>query len=358
MWPKTPLTDLLGIEVPIIQAPMAGVSTPALAAAVSNAGGLGSLGLAFHTPEAFRDAMAETRQATNRPVNANFFVHDPPHRDPAREERFMKLLDPYYEELGIAERPALAAPMEPFGEAMLEAVLEAGLAVVSFHYGLPKPAHLAAVKRSGAVVLSSATTVSEAKILAEQGADAIVAQGFEAGGHRGTFAVAHEAAQVGTMALVPQIVDAVDVPVIAAGGIADGRGIAAALTLGAGAAQMGTAFISCPESAARDAYRAALRDLSDDGTRLSPAVSGRPARWMLNRYVAEMAKHPDSIPDYPLPSSQTGPLTAASIERGAGDYANMLAGQAAALNRELPAAELLEVLISETEAALAGRTAT
>lgn len=357
MWPTTRLSELIGIDYPIIQAPMAGASTPALAAAVSNAGGLGSLGCAFHTPEKVREALRETRGATNRPVNVNFFVHEPPRRDDAREDRFRSLLDPYYEELGIGEPPPLAEPMAPFGEAMLEVVLEEGPRVVSFHYGLPKAEHVAAIKQAAAAVLSTATTVSEAKILAERGVDAVIAQGFEAGGHRGTFAAPHEAAQVGAMALVPQIADAVDVPVIAAGGIADGRGIAAAFALGASGVQMGTAFVSCPESAARDLYRQALRDSRDDGTRLSRAFSGRPARWLLNRYVAEMAEHADSIPDYPLPSSQTAPLAAASYQRGSHDFANMLAGQAAPLNRELPAADLVKVLIDETEAVLARQAA-
>ncbi|HSA82342.1 MAG TPA: nitronate monooxygenase [Geminicoccaceae bacterium] len=351
MWPQTRLTELLGIAYPIVQAPMAGFSMPALAAAVSNAGGLGSLGSAMLAPEQLRDGLRTLRAATNRPVNANFFVHAPPTEDPKRRARMRARLRPYYDELGIAlpEGPLAAPP--PFSEAVLEVVLGERPSVVSFHYGLPEAAHLEALRDAGVRVLSSATTVEEARWLEAQGVAAVIAQGYEAGGHRGSFMSPLEAARIGTIALVPQIVDAVACPVIAAGGIMDGRGIAAALLLGASAVQLGTAFLGCPEASVSPLHRTALR--ASDGTRVTRAFTGKPARVLANRYALEMADAKDDVLAFPLQRALTAPLAQAAAARGSGDFMPLYAGQGAPLTRELPAAELLETLVAETERAFA-----
>ena len=353
MWPQTSLTELLGIACPIVQAPMAGFSTPGLAAAVSNAGGLGSLGSAMLGPEQLRAGLRDLRAATNRPVNANFFVHAPPREDAARRARMQARLRPYYDELGIALPDPPPAPPPPFSEAILEVVLSERPGVVSFHYGLPEAAHLEALRDAGIRVLSSATTVEEARWLEARGVAAVIAQGYEAGGHRGTFMGPLEGARIGTMALVPQIVDAVACPVIAAGGIMDGRGIAAALMLGAAGVQLGTAFLGCPEASVSPLHRAALR--AGDGTRVTRAFTGKPARVLANRYVLEMADAEDDALAFPLQRMLSAPLAQAAVARGSADFMALYAGQGAPLARELPATELLETLVAETEQALAGR---
>ncbi len=352
MWPDTRLSELLGIEHPIIAAPMAGASTPALAAAASNAGGLGSLGCALMDEETVRGTLGETLRLTKRPVNANFFVHKPPERDSAKDERARARLRPYYEELDLGEVPAVAPSHFPFDRKMLAAVLETGPQVVSFHFGLPDDDIMAALKAAGRTVLSSATTVREAEILQRRGADAIIAQGYEAGGHRGFFASSEVQAQVGTMALVPQIVDAVSVPVIAAGGIADGRGIAAAFALGASGVQIGTAFLSTDEAAIAPAYRSALRGAGEEDTRLTRSFSGRPARGLVNRYMEEMAAHENDLPDFPLMNPLTGPLRKAGAERGSPDFMSLWSGQAVRLNREMPAGDLFRSLIAQAQDAM------
>ena len=353
MWPQTSLTELLGIACPIVQAPMAGFSTPGLAAAVSNAGGLGSLGSAMLGPEQLRAGLRDLRAATNRPVNANFFVHAPPREDAARRARMQARLRPYYDELGIALPDPPPAPPPPFSEAILEVVLSERPGVVSFHYGLPEAAHLEALRDAGIRVLSSATTVEEARWLEARGVAAVIAQGYEAGGHRGTFMGPLEGARIGTMALVPQIVDAVACPVIAAGGIMDGRGIAAALMLGAAGVQLGTAFLGCPEASVNPLHRVALR--AGDGTRVTRAFTGKPARVLANRYVLEMADAEDDALAFPLQRMLSAPLAQAAAARGSADFMALYAGQGAPLARELPATELLETLVAETEQALAGR---
>ncbi|MBC8338367.1 MAG: nitronate monooxygenase [Alphaproteobacteria bacterium] len=351
-WTSNKLTDLLGIRYPIIQAPMAGSTTPELAAAVTNAGGLGSLGCAFLNGEQFAEQCAAMRQTTNGAYNVNFFTHDEPGSDETRGEAMRGALQPYYEEMGLGEVPDAKPSSPSFGREQLDAVLAASPPIVSFHFGVPDAAMMRAVKDSGAIVLSSATTVEEAKQLEAAGVDAVIAQGFEAGGHRGTFAATYEAGCVGTLALVPQIVDAVDVPVIASGGIADGRGIAAALALGAQGVQLGTAFLTCPESAAHEVYRRALVAGRDDATRITSAFSGRPARGLDNRYIRDMAGREDMFPDFPINNTLTGPLRKASAEAGREDFMSLWSGQAAALSKSLPAAELVETLVAETEEVL------
>ena len=354
---KSAIAERLAIELPLIQAPMAAVSTPELAIAVANAGGLGFLAAGMLTPERFGEQMIAVRRHTNQAIGANFFVHDPPQIDPVREAKLRRRLAPYYDELGI-EQPGELAIAPRFDEAMLEAVLAAGPAVVSFHFGLPEAAAMHALKAAGTLVMSSATTVAEARRLENAGAEAVIAQGYEAGGHRATFASTFEDAQVGTFALVPQIVDAVSVPVIAAGGIADGRGIAAALALGADAVQIGTAFMRCPEAATSDLQRRALARASDEGTSVTRALTGRPARALTNRYVREMRGYDEAdLPDYPMIRSLAGPLGAAAAKAGSDDFSTMWAGQAAALGREMRAAQLVATLMDEARDVLAGLTA-
>lgn len=355
MWPGTRLTELLGITYPIVQAPMASATTPALAAAAANAGGLGSLGCAMLDPAQLASDIEALRRATNRPFNLNFFVHAPPTDDPARQARMRARLATYYGELGIDPPDALPAPPPPFDDDALEVVLAARPSVASFHFGLPEKRQLEALKRAGVRVMSSATTVAEARWLEERGVDAVIAQGYEAGGHRGTFASPFESAHVGTMALVPQIVDAVRCPVIAAGGIMDGRGIAAALMLGAAGAQLGTAFLGCPEATVSPLHRTALRASHDEGTRVTKAFTGRPARALANRYVLEMTDAEAEALDFPLQRGLSGPLAAAAVKQSSPDFSAMWAGQGAPLTRELPAAELMRVLIAETEQALGMR---
>ena len=350
MWPRHELSELLGVTHPIIQAPMASAATPALAAAVANAGGLGSLGCARLSVAEIHAEVAATRAATNRAINLNFFVNPAPEIDAAVEARMRARLAPYYAELGLGEVPRALADGPGFDAEKLEAVVALAPAVVSFHFGLPDASAIEAIKRAGSVVLSSATCVEEAKLLEAAGADAIIAQGSEAGGHRGTFAVPYSAGEIGTMALVPQVVDAVQVPVIAAGGIADGRGIAAALALGAGGVQMGTAFLSTPEAKIHPLHLAALT--AGGETRLTHAISGRPARGVVNRFMAEM-EGADAIA-FPSQLSLTRALAAAGAKAGSSDFHALWSGQAGTLNRALPAGELVERLVEETRTILGG----
>lgn len=350
-WPKTAFSELLGITYPIVQAPMATTATPALAAAVGNAGGLGSLGFGTSSPDQCRADLEALRAATNRPFNVNFFVHAPPVEDPERRSRMQARLAGYYAELGI-EPSASGTPPPPFDEAMLEVVLATRPPVVSFHYGLPAAAQLRAVKDAGAIVMSSATTVAEARWLEAEGADVVIAQGYEAGGHRGTFRSSFGSAQIGTMALVPQVVDAVRCPVIAAGGIMDGRGIAAALVLGAAGVQLGTAFLNCPEARTHPLHRHALKTSSDESPRVTTFFTGRPARALANRLVLELADAEADVLDFPLQRGMTGPLSEAAAQRGSADFYPMWAGQGAPLVRELPAQALVDALVAEVEQAL------
>ncbi len=356
MWPDRRLAELLGVEHPIVQAPMPGSDTPELAAAVANAGALGSIGCAAMTPDGVRAAYAAARQATNRAINLNFFAHRPPEIDEQKAARAKALVMPFYMELGLAatpdDVPDVVAASPPFGEAMFEALAELRPPVASFHFGLPEARFIEALKAAGTAVLATATTPAEARELEVRGVDAIVAQGWEAGGHHGYF-LGETGAPMGTMALLPQVVDAVGVPVIAAGGIADGRGIAAALALGAAGVQLGTAFLTTAESGAPAPHRAALMRSDGSDTRPTRAFSGRPARGIANRYSEMMRKHEAELPDFPLMNSVTGPLRRASAEAGLADFLALWSGQAAGLSRELPAGELVERLVEETRAALA-----
>jgi nitronate monooxygenase len=345
--PPTAVTELLGIERPILQAPMASAATPALAAAVSEAGGLGALGSAMLPADELRRQTAELRGRTVRPFQLNFFCHEPPVVDEAVAARAREYFTPLYDELGLGDPPEPSVPSVEFDESRLEAVLELRPPVVSFHFGLPSEDALAAVRDTGARILATATTVAEARHLEQHGVDAVVAQGAEAGGHRGSFLVEGDDGPVGTLALVPQVVDAVDVPVIAAGGIADGRGLAAVLALGAGAAEIGTAFLRCPESGISETYREALRDAQADGTILTRAASGRPARALRNRMTSELS----GVLPYPAQLSLTVPLWGSAAQARA--FQPMWSGQGAGLAAELPAGELVEAISGDATGILA-----
>ena len=353
MWPDRRLTDLFQIELPILLAPMAGAVDFELAAAVAQAGGLGSLPCAMLDPAKARDQMMRFRARSQAKVNLNFFCHTPPELNNAREARWRERLAPYYRELGIdPAAPVPTSMRQPFNEAFCAVVEETKPGVVSFHFGLPDDDLLMRVKAAGCPVLASATTVAEARWLEARGVDAIVAQGYEAGGHRGMFLSDDLAAQVGTFALVPQAVDAVKVPVIAAGGITDARGIAAAFALGAAAVQIGTAFLVTPEAKISAPYRAALHDARDDGTAVTNLMTGRPARGLVNRVMREIGPLSEIAPAFPLAAGALAPLRAKAEAQGSGDFTPMWAGQAAALGRAMPAAELTRTLAVETQALL------
>ncbi|HZC15035.1 MAG TPA: nitronate monooxygenase [Thermoleophilaceae bacterium] len=350
MLKQTALTELLGIELPVIQAPMAGAATPELAAAVCGAGGLGSLGSAALPPDELVGQAQAVRELTDRPFNVNFFCHRRPELEGQDAMRARERFGPLYGELGLGEPPDVAVPPIAFDEERLAALLEIRPAVASFHFGVPDDVALNAVHDAGCRVLSSATTVAEAEHLAGRGVDAVIAQGAEAGGHRGSFLVEGDDGPVGTLALVPQVVDAVDIPVIAAGGIGDGRGLAAVLALGAAGAQIGTAFLACPEVAIHPVYRAALRAARAEATTITRAFSGRPARALRNRAIEEAG---DEALAYPAQLSLSVPLGAAAAERGSGDFLAMWAGQAAPLADEMPAAELVARIVSQAQDVLA-----
>lgn len=333
---------------------MSGFTTPALAAAVCNVGGLGSIGCATLPTAAIREQVAAIRQATNRPFNLNFFVHAPPVPAPEAGARMRARLALYFAEFGLGPVPEPREPFPSFDEDRLGVALELRPRVVSFHFGLPSAAALRRIKDAGCVIMSSATTVAEARSLQANGADVVIAQGFEAGGHRGSFSDSPGAGMVGTMALVPQIADAVRIPVIAAGGIADGRGIAAAFALGASGVQLGTAFLGCPEAAVSPLYRAQLHAASDDSTEVTRAFTGRPARAIRNRFVAEMADA--EALDFPLQASLVGPLWQVPDETASAQMTPFWAGQAVALLRELPAGQLVEKLVAEAQSILVRST--
>ena len=348
MWPNRKLLDLIGIELPIIQAPLAGANGSAMAIAVCEAGGLGSLPCAMLDAVKVRKEIGVIRQHTAKPINVNFFCHTPAQPDPEKDVAWKGQLAAYYAELGLD--PAVAAPAAsraPFDETMCKVVEDLEPEVVTFHFGLPAPPLLDRVKGSGCLVLSSATTVAEARWLEEKGCDAIIAQGSEAGGHRGMFLTDDVATQVGTFALVPQVVDAVKVPVIAAGGIADGRGIAAAFALGAAGAQIGTAYLFTPESTISDLHRSALRRARDDRTALTNLFSGRPARSLMNRVMREIGPMSDAAPAFPTAGNALAPLKARAEAAGLSDFSSLWSGQAASLGREMGAGELTRKLAED-----------
>jgi nitronate monooxygenase len=335
------IQQLLGIDLPIIQAPMAGVQGSALAIAVSNAGGLGSLPCAMLSLDALRAELAVLTSATSRPFNVNFFCHAAPPPDPAREDAWRQALRPYYDELGL-DVAAISGGggREAFSDAAVEILSEFRPPVVSFHFGLPARELLQRVRALGARIISSATTVDEARWLEAQGVDAIVAQGLEAGGHRGMFLTDDLTTQAGTLALVPQIVKAVNVPVIAAGGIADAAGVTAAMALGAAGVQIGTAYLLCPEATTSAVHRAALQSEAGRSTAITNVFTGRPARGIVNRMIREVGPMSDTVPRFPLATGAVLPLRAAAEHKGSGDFSPMWAGQNTSGCRNIPAAAL------------------
>ncbi|EKE71652.1 NAD(P)H-dependent flavin oxidoreductase [Gallaecimonas xiamenensis] len=345
---KSQLLSRLGMTVPIIQAPMVGVSTARLAAAVSNAGGLGSIGAGASTAEQARAQIAEVRALTDKPFNLNLFCHQPAQADPLREAAWLAHLAPFFAELGAKAPTAIGEIYQSFvgDEAMLAMLLEEKPAVVSFHFGLPPQGAIDALKKAGITLLATATNLAEAKQIEAAGIDAIVAQGVEAGGHRGVFSP-NEDDEIGTLALVRQLAQACQVPVMAAGGIMDGAGIRAAMALGAQGVQLGTAFILCPESAANDAYRAAMKSERALHTAITSNISGRPARGLPNRFYQPLDDLAPALPDYPIAYDAGKALVAAAKAAGSEDFAVQWAGQGAPLARALPAGELVRTLVRE-----------
>ncbi|SJZ45331.1 nitronate monooxygenase [Enhydrobacter aerosaccus] len=352
-WHDRRLLDLFEIEHPILQAPMAGVSSPQMAIAASEAGGLGSIAAAMLTPETLRSELQLVQQATGRSINLNFFAHKSPAADADREGRWRERLSPYYRELGLPPDASAGGPVRaPFNSAQCDVLLEYRPKVVSFHFGMPDSALVEKLKAARIIVISSATSAEEARWLEQQGCDAIIAQGAEAGGHRGMFLNDDIARQAGTMALVPQVVDAVKVPVIAAGGIGDGRGIAAALALGAAGVQIGTAFLLTPEAKTAPLHRAALKQADDNSTTLTNLFTGRPARSIVNRYIREVGPMNPDAPAFPLAAGASYPLRAASEPKGSSDFMPLWSGQAPTFAREMPTAALMARFVEETTAAV------
>ena len=339
------IQQLFGIDFPIIQAPMAGVQTSALVIAVSNAGGLGSLPCAMLTPELLQSELATIRLATTRPYNINFFCHVLPVPDPAREAQWRAALAPYYAELGIdPDSVPTGSGRAPFSNDIADIIEPFKPPVISFHFGLPPPALLQRVKSWGSKVLSSATTVEEARWLEAHGADAIVAQGLEAGGHRGMFLSEDLSTQIGTLALLPQVIRTVRIPVIAAGGIADANGVKAALALGAAGVQVGTAYMLCNEATTSTLHRAALKSSRTEHTVLTNLITGRPARGILTRLMKELGPLSGAPPAFPLATAALLPLKIVAEKLGLDDFSTLWSGQNASGCCEIPAAALTRLL--------------
>lgn len=344
---------LLKVRYPIIQAPMVGVSTPLLAAAVSNAGALGSIGLGASNAQQAEDMIRATRALTDKPFNVNLFCHRPAVADAKREAAWLDYLAPFFEEFGAKPPAKLVESYQSFlvNEAMLDMLLREKPAVVSFHFGLPPAEWIQALREAGCVTLACVTSAEEAALAETMGVDMLIAQGVEAGGHRGVFNPAEDK-QLGTFALVQLIARRSRLPVIAAGGIMDGTGIAAVMRLGAAAVQLGTAFILCPESAANAQYREALQSKRAYHTQISAVISGRPARGMVNRLFTDIdAAGAPALPDYPITYDATKALIAVTNQQGNSDFAVQWAGQGAPLARAMPAQELVETLMEEWRAA-------
>jgi nitronate monooxygenase len=339
------ISELFGIELPIIQAPMAGAQSGAMAIAVSNAGALGSLPCALLTADTMRKELEVIKAQTAKPYNVNFFCHAPPVPSTEREAAWRAALAPYYREYGIDPERIPAGPgRAPFGEEFADALEPFHPPIVSFHFGLPAKGLLERVKRWGSKVLCTATTIDEARWLEAHGVDAVIAQGVEAGGHRGMFLTSDVTTQVGTFSLLPQVVRAVKLPVIAAGGIADAQGVAAALALGAAGVQVGTAYLLCPEATTSAVQRAALKSDAARHTALTNLFTGRPSRGIVNRVMRELGAMSGSPPDFPLATSAIMPLRAKAEAKGSGEFTPLWSGQNATGCKEVPAAQLTREL--------------
>jgi len=339
------ISELFGIELPVIQAPMAGSQGSALAIAVSNAGGLGSQPCAMLGPDQIRKELQAITAATSKPYNVNFFVHKQPTADPTREKAWRKVLAPYFAEYGIDPDSIQSGPQRlPFDDAAADVLEEFKPPVVSFHFGLPSDALIKRVKSWGSKILSSATTLDEARYLEAHGADAIIAQGSEAGGHRGMFLTEDLSTQVGTFTLVQQIVRACKAPVMAAGGIADAGGVKAAMAWGSAGAQVGTAYLFCPEATTNPLHRAALMSKTARTTEITNLFTGRPARGIVNRLMREIGPVNSAAPAFPLAATAIFALRSKAEPKGVSDFTSMWAGQNAAACREISAAELTRQL--------------
>jgi len=346
----TVLTERLGLTHPIVQAPLAGGGdTPALVAAVAEAGALGFIGAAYLTPAQITEAAREVRARTSRPFGVNLFAPQPVPASPEAAPVLARVA-PFFAELGLSAPAAPALPADTF-EAQLQAALDSGASVFSFTFGLLPPAVIAAIKARGIFLMGTATTVEEARALERTGVDGVVTQGSEAGGHRGTFATEFETGMIGTFALVPQVVDAVRVPVVASGGIMDGRGLAAALALGAVGVQMGTAFLTCEEAGVPAAYQEAILAAREDATRTTRAFSGRPARGIVNRFMREIDAGGEVLP-FPWQNALTRPLRAAAARANRAEFLSLWAGQGTRMARRQKAADLVARVASEADAAL------
>lgn len=344
------IQTLFEIDLPIIQAPMAGVQGYELAVAVSNAGGLGSLPCAMLSPEGLREELLALTSQTSRPYNVNFFCHTPPEPDAEAERQWRKTLAPYFEEFGIdASTISSQGGRAPFSAEMADVLAEFKPPVVSFHFGLPAPELMDRIRGWGGKILSTATTVDEALWLDAQGVDAIIAQGLEAGGHRGFFLSNDLNTQIGTFALIPQLVDVVKVPVIAAGGIADAQGVQAAMALGAGGAQIGTAYLLCPEAQTKPVHRVALKSKASRVTALTNLFSGGAARGIINRVMRELGPMNGTAPAFPLASAAIAPLRAKAESEGSGDFSPLWSGQNASGCKEVSAANLTRELAGMDE---------
>lgn len=344
------LARLAGTRLPIVQAPMAGVQAGALAAAVSEAGALGSLPCAMLAPEAMRTELELIRARTSAPYQVNFFCHVPPTPDASREARWREALAPYYAEFGIEAATIPAGPGRlPFGPEAAEVLEAFRPAVVSFHFGLPDEALLGRVRSWGSKILSSATTVEEALWLEARGVDAVIAQGLEAGGHRGMFLTDELTTQAGTFALVAQVVKAVRIPVIAAGGIADAAGVRAAMALGAAGVQCGTVFMCCEEATTSAIHRAALASPAAAHTALTNIFTGRPARGIVNRIMRELGPIQPLAPAFPLATAAIAPLRARAEAAGSGDFSPLWSGQNPSGCRRVPAREIVAALAAGLE---------
>eukprot|EP00750_Incisomonas_marina_P002525 INCI12396.1.p1 GENE.INCI12396.1~~INCI12396.1.p1 ORF type:complete len:413 (+),score=47.29 INCI12396.1:100-1239(+) len=346
------LLSRLGIRWPLIQAPMVGVSTPELAAAVSNAGALGSVGAGGSNPKEARALIHEMRTRTDKPFNINFFCHKPACSDPPREAAWLDHLAPFFDELGAQAPDSIRETHSSFvnNSEMLAMLLEEKPPIVSFHFGLPSQKAIDSLKERGVVVIGCATTVEEALLIEAAGLDAVVAQGVEAGGHRGVFDPENDR-QIGTLALVQQIRQRTALPMIAAGGIMNGSSVAAMMALGADAVQMGTAFVLCPESSADDVYRHAMQSDMAYHTAITSNISGRPARGLVNRFHEPVSNNAPTLPDYPIPFDAGKALAAAAKAAGVTDFSVQWAGQGAPLARSMPAAQLVALLVEELEMA-------
>lgn len=348
----TEITRRLGISHPIIQAPMASAATPAMAIAACEAGALGSIGAAYHTPDRLRDEIRAIKAATDKPFNVNLFVPDNTVLDPARLAAANDVFRPIRQALDLPDPQQPPDPPDRFAD-LAAIILEERVAVFSFHFGLPDRSVLDAARAAGMVLVGSATSPDDAARLEAAGMDMVVAQSNDAGGHQGTFEAVEEPPGIGTMALVPQVVDRVSIPVIAAGGIMDGRGIAAALALGAGAVQMGTAFLAAPESASHPAHKALLTGEETPLTRHTRAFSGRPARGLVNRYMRETAPHTDALLPFPFQNSYTSDIKAAATKLNLPDFLPMWAGHGAPLTQAQDTARLIETLVNDLDNVLA-----